>query len=361
MGSEIKRFGKHENAFGFFRLLLASLVIVAHTPEMLDGNRNREILYGLFGTMTFGDLAVDGFFLISGYLIVGSYVKNPDIFDYLRKRVVRIFPAFIVASLTCLFVVAPLAGVWLTINEFSKAVFRMAVLAPPYLEGVFSGTNHAVLNGAAWTIAYEFRCYLLVMALGAFGFFAKPQRVILAILGIFACDVAGLDNVLEPYASALPLSQFWLGDLTENFRLIPLFLVGAVFYLYQEQIVFDRALVVLAAFAGTIALYLAPLAHFGVGLFGGYAMFALAKWGGRTIFARINNKNDISYGLYLYAWPIEKLLFWFLPGLGLVATGVLTWAGAMVAGTASWVLLERPVMKRWGRSIRKDIPTAELV
>ena len=51
-----------QNNFGFLRLLLSSLVVVSHSPEIVDGNKNREILTNIFGTTTFGQLAIDGFF-----------------------------------------------------------------------------------------------------------------------------------------------------------------------------------------------------------------------------------------------------------------------------------------------------------
>jgi peptidoglycan/LPS O-acetylase OafA/YrhL len=99
-----------ENNFNFMRLVFALLVILGHSPELVDGNQSREVLMRIFGTMTCGGFAVDGFFLLSGYLIMQSWERQPDGWKFLKKRLLRIYPGFIVASLICAFVVGPLAG-----------------------------------------------------------------------------------------------------------------------------------------------------------------------------------------------------------------------------------------------------------
>lgn len=164
-----------QNAFGVLRLLFAALVIVAHTPELVDGNPSRELLHRIFETMSFGGFAVNCFFLVSGYLITASWLKQPDILLYLRKRCARIVPAFVVCSAFCVFVVAPLAGA--TSLALATNLELLVQLRPPFAEGVFAGTPYPGLNGAAWTIAYEFRCYLLAMLLGLLGFYRRPALV----------------------------------------------------------------------------------------------------------------------------------------------------------------------------------------
>ena len=59
-GEEMMRLNmSRANNFGVLRLLFAYLVIVAHSPELVDGNASRELLTQIFGTITFGGLAVD--------------------------------------------------------------------------------------------------------------------------------------------------------------------------------------------------------------------------------------------------------------------------------------------------------------
>ncbi|MDB5685422.1 MAG: acyltransferase 3, partial [Rhizorhabdus sp.] len=91
--------GKEANNIGFLRLMLAGAVIVSHSPGTIDGNGSREPLRMLFDNISLGDVAVDGFFMLSGYLIVQSMMTTPRLIDYLAKRVLRIYPAFILAYL----------------------------------------------------------------------------------------------------------------------------------------------------------------------------------------------------------------------------------------------------------------------
>lgn len=346
---EVKRFGAHRNAFGVLRLLFASLVIVAHTPALIDGNRDREPLHRLFGTITFGELAVDCFFLVSGYLIVGSYQKNPAPWFFMQKRILRIYPAFIVASLVCILVVAPLGGAWLEPDQLVIAGLRLVTLQPAEVAGAFAGTHEAALNGSMWTIAYEFRCYLLVLGLGMAGAFRHVWLIAALAISAAAIELSGLGASLAQFTYKLPLYYYWLGDLHGMLRLVPIFLVGSIFYLCRDRIRFSRVGMAIAACLLTGCLFVDTLAEPGLAIFGGYLVFGAAQWGGDTVLSRINNEDDISYGLYLYAWPVEKLIFWFLPGFGLWAAGILTWMGAAFLGFTSWHLLEKPVMKRFAR------------
>jgi peptidoglycan/LPS O-acetylase OafA/YrhL len=348
----VRRFGDHRNAFGFLRLLLASLVIVSHTPQLVDGDRTREPLTQLFPSITFGDLAVDGFFIISGFLITGSYLSSKGVVEYLRKRVARIYPGFIVSSLVCVLLIGPATGAYFAkgpVWGFGSTVGHITLLLPPGMTNVFAGTPYRVLNGSAWTIQYEFACYLLVLLLGRVGllrswhFVAATSLVCLLLFG-FAPGLAG-----DPL-NRLPLHNvILLGDRSAILRLGGLFLAGGAFYLAQDRVPLKKHFLAAAFVFLCLTLLDARFAALGLGIFGSYVLLAVAALGSGTILAKINNRNDISYGVYLYAWPIEKTLLWFGFSTNLLALGFATFFLAAVAGTISWFLIEKPAM-RFGRS-----------
>ena len=157
-----------ENNFDLLRFLLAVSVIYSHSyPLTLGADEYAEPMKALSrGRTTIGSIAVDCFFIISGFLITQSWLRSKGFFDYLRRRILRIFPGYIVVLAVCHFVVAPLSGVDVS-QTFSGErlrylVGRMLTLRY-YNEPAAFPTNPYpfAINGSLWTIRYEFACYLI--------------------------------------------------------------------------------------------------------------------------------------------------------------------------------------------------------
>ena len=90
--------GQRNHQFDALRIIFATLVLLSHAAEITDGDASRELFHRFTGApMTFGTVGVDGFFLLSGYLIVQSWLANPELLNFLRKRVLRIVPGYLVA------------------------------------------------------------------------------------------------------------------------------------------------------------------------------------------------------------------------------------------------------------------------
>ena len=326
-----------KNNFNLIRLVLALLVIFGHSPELIDGNRQREWLTQLFGTVSFGELAVNGFFLLSGYLIVQSWDLHPKAWQFLKKRLLRIYPGFIIASLISALIVGPLASQssnYFDIFDPASFLLGTAFLTIPATPAVFDGTPYAMVNGAMWTISKEFICYLLVLVAGVAGVLRR-RHVFLALTLL----------VLLTFAWC-KLKNISVVDL----RLASFFLSGACYYLYRDHIAYKGPIAAAAALVTIICMCSWRLAELGMVTVGGYALLYIAEKRSELL-SHFNRLPDISYGVYLYGWPIQKLLLWYYPSLSPWELFSYSATAAIIAGTISWYLVEKPALRFKSRSL----------
>ena len=329
-----------QNNFNLLRLLLALLVMVSHAPELQDGDRGRELLTNVFHTLSFGELAVDGFFLLSGYLIVQSWQAAPQAAVFLRKRMLRIYPGFIVASLVCVYLVAPLGaepGAYFRDLATAKVLLALPVLHAPIIPPVFDGLPYARVNGAMWTIALEFVCYLTVLAMGLAGAIRNRRLWLALTSAAFAAYLVG--------RAGLPLR--WTVQMLVTHPLVrlgALFCAGGCFYLYRDRCRYTPRGAVIAAVILVALMFSPRLAELALATCGGYLLFYFAL---RPLpfTAAVNRLPDISYGIYLYGWPVQMLMLWYLPGRS--PWLLLACALALVVPVAllSCYLVEQPMMR----------------
>src|SRR5205823_11764580 len=90
------------NNFDFLRFFFAALVIFSHSFDLLRGSGANPISHFSRGQIDGGSLAVAGFFIISGFLVAQSYLTSRSVFDYLKRRKLRIYPGFVAAVITSL-------------------------------------------------------------------------------------------------------------------------------------------------------------------------------------------------------------------------------------------------------------------
>ncbi len=304
-----------QNAIGFLRLLLASFVIYYHCFA-LSGlqDPSHSILFEISA------LAVPGFFFLSGMLITRSFLGSANWRHFLWNRVLRIMPGYWV----CLVVSAFGFGALACYHEFGSvsALLRPGVDGPlryishnwflvqrqPSVAGTFAHNPYPLaMNGSLWTLINEFGCYLVVCGLGMAGLLAKRREVVLGLVLV----LFGL--YLVPAGLIQPHVPHKLGEYLYRYQLLHqglYFGIGAICWLYREKIslrvpfAFYSVIAWLVAFevGGITGRLLAPVAVSYLLLWVAYRAWP---------FFNFDLKRDLSYGVYIYGFPIQQTLVMF--------------------------------------------------
>jgi len=330
--------GNRDNNFTAIRITLAWFVLYGHSFAVSNVSKIHDPLNQVFqDSIWIGRLAVFGFFAISGYLVTASFVKR-GIIDYSVSRILRIFPALIICVLLLVFVLGPVATNLNLKDYFSNdstfSYLRNALALHPLeynLPGVFEENPFKnAVNGSLWSIPLEVRCYLLLMIIGWFGFFRDKIIANICILSIFVFGYYFFSDI-----PLIGLSKKW-----PNPSLF--FLLGVFFYINRRHIYIDGKLAILASFLAYTSFgedwffYVFPVSFV-------YLIFYLAyvsKELGLT-----KRLGDISYGLYIYAWPMQQIV------ASLDPTGTpysnTFWSSILtiIFAYISWIYIEKPALQ----------------
>lgn len=332
---------KHSNNYNLLRFIFASLVIFSHAIELKDGNRSNEILTYLFGTLSFGELAVDSFFILSGFLISKSWIERPNIASFLKSRILRIYPGFIASSLVCVLIIGPLYAESPYFSNFNLRGYIRSVifLSDPNISNIFTNSFYPVVNGAIWSIFIELCCYVLLMLFGASSLLSRRFPWLLLTLGVISVYVLNRLNVIN---------ISWTGLYI---RCGMFFCVGGCFYLYKDQISWKKKYAVTAVFLSMLFLFNFILAEVALAFLWGYSIIYFANNG--TRFLAFNKLPDISYGIYLYAWPINKIIYQEAPNTNPCTCMLMTLMASMLIATISWYVVEKPFLNLKKVKLRK--------
>jgi len=332
------------NAFDLLRIILALSVLFSHA--YLIGGYGQEPFVNLVKNQTYiAEFGVMGFFSLSGYLIAGSYERSESVYVFLWHRIVRIFPGFWFCLLVTGFIIAPVIyySDHHTISNFPftgenssfSFLYRNFFLEVNQWSIGDTLKNSAYklsLNGSLWSLRPEFYCYIFIMLIGLGGIFNEnklPFIIITILLYLFY----GLKIVFNvSYGPTFLI-------LSNALKLYTCFLLGAFFYMYREKLQFNnKGLIIITA----IILLLLK--------FGGYNIAApvLISILCISLFSKFKAKfkYDISYGLYIYAFPIEQMVY-KLWGAYLNVWGFLIITILITAAVSffSFILVEKPFLR----------------
>lgn len=297
MGVSVER----HNNFDALRLVAAISVIFSHAFLIGEGTQDPEPLFWLTGGQTvLGVVGVFVFFTISGYLVTQSFEATGSPVRFLAKRGLRIYPGLLACLLVSAFVMGPLVSdlapaAYLRSTEvYHYVASNFAMVMPANtLPGVaFSGYSAgSVIDGPLWTLPSEVLMYLMVCALGMLRWLSLP--VILPLL------LLGLGGLWFDTAS----SEYFIGSAV---WLLPFFAAGMALYRLRSKKILRGSLALLALAGLVISVpFHAFILLFPI--FGSYLVIYLA-FAQRLPVIKAARFGDLSYGLYIYGWPIEQWL-----------------------------------------------------
>lgn len=327
--------------FLLLRIIAAATVIYGHSFAIAKSDGTRDIFLANNWPGYSGDFAVYIFFVVSGFMVSGSYLARSDLFEYVRARLLRIVPGLAVAVTLCALVIGP-ALTDLSLGQyFSEKAVRDYILKNLQfgtdmiwdLPGVFAANPRTAVNGAIWTLPAEMRMYFFVALIGALGILRMPKlcsALILAalVLGIYRPEF-------------FPMHESWM-------RFAGYFALGVFAQMNKKNIVVTHSAMLLLAFLVFIGANTAAYKYY-FALTLAYFCFWFAyrlphwKW--------LERWGDPSYGIYLWGWPTQQILVYFFPNQTPYQNFVTATVCAIALGYASWHLVEHPAMRLKNRKL----------
>lgn len=336
-----------DNNFNLIRLLAALMVLVSHSYVLAPGRDGSEPWHTL--GITPGSIAVDVFFFCSGLLVMSSWWHAPSLRAFALARAARVLPgmwAMVALSVPVLFLFsqAGAAGYFLAPETWTYVLKNSTLFfgTTGNLPRVFENNPLAgAVNGSLWTLPQEVRCYALLAVVGLLARWVDRHKR----------RLVNLAWVLLALASAALLLRAGLrGGDDPSSRLLMMFALGALAYQARSHLRLHAGAALACAVvlaAGTLlqsrlytAVYPLPLA---------YLVLVLAYLPGGAL-RYFNRLGDYSYGVYIYAFPVQQAVTALSPQIGLPAHIAVSTAMTLLLAVASWHAVESPALeaaRRW--------------
>ena len=330
------------NNFDSVRLVAALIVAIGHMSSLSGAFPVLNIL-----SRPEASTAVDVFFCVSGYLVTDSWLRQPSLRVFVAKRALRIFPAVIAYTVLMVFVVGPALTTLGTGKYFGnhKSWSYLAMIglygAGNGLPGVFPHNPYSgQVNGALWTLPVEFACYLTVPLLSLLG----RRGWMLALVGLVVLGGGWAEMRFEQERTAEPL------------------LYGASLPFALMDVAYFSAASLLRLLAGRCR----GLVRLDVALILCCVCFLCDEWwqeavrpvtwvalpymviafgeAATPVLRRAGRFGDVSYGLYLWHFPVMQAFIQLFGQDMPRAVWPVTIAATLGVAWLSWRLIERPAL-----------------
>jgi peptidoglycan/LPS O-acetylase OafA/YrhL len=324
------------NNFDLLRLSFAFVVLLVH---MVTLTKSTDLVF--LKSYLSAQVAVDGFFVISGFLIVRSFEYSTTLKSYFLKRMRRVYPAyFVVVILSVLvgyFITGDNVESYLSASTFKYLLFNLFFLnfLQPELPGVFADNPLNAVNGALWTIKIEVAFYLTVPIFVKFISRFGALKVLVVVYALSTAYVYLFDYFSEVYQSGFlkQLGRQFPGQLR-------FFVSGALIYYFLRFFHQNRWMIFVVSLLGICVSGMEVIYPLCLGVMVIYSALFLPQ------LLNFANIGDYSFGLYIFHFPIIQTLIhlnifndkpYLFAGVAIVVT--------VLFASVSWNLIEKPFIK----------------
>ena len=355
-----EKYNYKNNSMDIIRLILAIVVIYGHTFPVLYGPglaspSGKYDFLAMFSKNQIGSgtVMVYMFFIISGFLITQSLINSKSISEYFIKRAMRIIPPLFLSLALSMFVFGAIVTKLSLLDYLRNPANPFAYLFYNLTFGIF-GFHYSVadvyctnplsgsINASMWTLPFEVACYILIAIMSINNVFKKRERVIYIYI-IFL--ILAYYNLKFGYLPFKLNDNFWLLGSNQLGSLIVFgyyFMSGSLIFCYKDKIKYSWKI-----FVPFILLLLFTM-RFG---YLKYIMLVLLPY--LTMYLsclkpiiNIKKIGDFSYGSYIYAFPIQQFLEYYLGNkLGFVQFFILSIFCTLCVAVPSWYFMEKPILK----------------
>ncbi|MCF7531687.1 acyltransferase family protein [Pseudomonas petrae] len=339
---------RRNNNFNLIRMLAATAVLISHSYPLALGHDAVEPLSNWIG-LSLGELAVITFFCVSGFFISLSRDRAGSTLDFFTARFLRIYPGLTLVLLLSVFLIGPLFTTLSAWEYFSSGetygylTHNLTLFSMKFqLPGVFENNPWPGINGSLWTLFYEVALYILVGGLGKFAFYSEGRKFAGFLLSYAALYVA---------FKVLMLNSALLNDVhrAEFFFTWSLpFVLGMSFYRYRHHI--QHRCIGFLPFAALAAVTWRTTYFFECFVLAWTYLIFYLGFATHPLVDRYNQLGDYSYGVYIYAFPIQEILAHLFKGIGPVSMMLLAFPLVLLAAMFSWHVIEKLAMA-WRRGL----------
>lgn len=302
-----------DNNFAILHFIGALMVVYGHQWALLGGSPPAWLGNSV------STLGVKMIFVITGFLITQSYLRECRFGRYMLRRLIRIYPALIfcvVGSTILLSIVSTLP---------SETYFRWSwrymadnlLLRPNYaLPGVFESNIYpGAVNGSLWTMPVEVSMYVVVGGLlqlllfvfprAADGRFKKPAVLLYAAFVLAVCGV----ELAYKFSGRTYRIGFWGTDWIAALDVAPYILLGSLYCVANlKQYCNLQVAVVLLVIASCLSTRYSEAVTMAVVPYCVLSFSMVEK----PVFRGWFRRNNIAYGVYLWGFPLQQLMLFIL-------------------------------------------------